>query len=111
MSSFAPPPTIISFTTSFDAPGSLAGCALSTRASRAASTAARAPGRSVTIAGEPVSLSVAITFPAYAGCFTTSASPASSNAVTSAAMLTPSCAATRGARSRPCALAEKIAAR
>ena len=104
-------PTIVSVTFTRDAAGSLAGATLSLRAERGLATAVTALGLIDTTAGEPTSVSVATIFPVYAGCFTRRASPATSTAVASAASGTPALAATRGARSFPCAEALSTHAR
>src|SRR5213079_933930 len=68
-------------------------------------------GRSDTIAGVAVSLSLRSAFPAYTGWITVTAPPSTATSVTSCASATPRRAATRGARSRPVALAANTTAR
>ena len=75
------------------------------------SPGATAPVRMVTSAGLPVRFTFAITFPVFTGCCDTTASPFNWSDVASEIMLTPSFAATRGARSFPCAEALKTATR
>jgi hypothetical protein len=83
-----------------------------TRGARLLRRLARAGHRQLrSSAGVPARRRVTITLPVYAGCCASTASPESSKPVTSDAIATPSRAATRGARSRPCAEAEKNAAR
>ena len=100
-----------SVTTTLAVPGSTAGAAVSTRAVRGCSAGDTAPGRSDTSAGLPLSRRVTMTLPVYAGWVAVRVSPCISKPVTSEARLTPRRAATRGARSRPSADAEKNAAR
>ncbi len=101
----SPPAPFTSRILTFQPSGSMDGVTVSTAPSFGFSSDRNVLPRRLAIFGDASRVRVVNTLPAYIGRVMTSSSPSTSSPVTSVASGTSSFAATRGARSRPAAVA------